>query len=236
VTRVSIIIPAFNEELLLPATMRALQDDIAALNLSAELIVVDDGSTDRTAEIARGMGARVVPVTLRHIAGARNAGGRVANGELLVFVDADTIVPVAVLRDAVKAYEAGVVGGGAGLRQDANDPRWSAIVIAIVIATMRMTKWAAGCFVFVRKDVFDRVGGFDERYFAGEEIFFSRAVKKHGRFVMLPGAVITSGRKARMFSARAAFLQGLAMLWPGSLKRRDRLAFWYDGRREKTRE
>jgi glycosyltransferase involved in cell wall biosynthesis len=56
VTRVSIIIPAFNEELLLPATIRALQDDIAALNLSAELIVVDDGSTDRTAEIARGLG------------------------------------------------------------------------------------------------------------------------------------------------------------------------------------
>src|SRR5262249_27693838 len=149
----------------------------------AEIIVVDDGSTDRTAGIAEEMGARVVRVDLRHIAGARNAGGLAATGDLLVFVDADTIVPLGVLADAVKAYETGAVGGGAGVRYAVNDPRWAVVVTAIVIWIMRRTKWAAGCFVFARKDVFDRVGGFDERYFASEEIHFSRAVKKHGRFV-----------------------------------------------------
>lgn len=235
-TRLSIIVPAYNEELLLPATLGALKDAIAGVGLPAELIVVDDASTDRTAEVARELGARVVPVALRHIAGARNAGGRVATGDLLVFVDADTIVPAGVLGDAVKAYEAGAVGGGAGVRYPVNDPRWAVVVTAIVIWVMRRTKWAAGCFVFARKDAFDRVGGFDERYFASEEIHFSRAVKKHGRFVMLDGEVITSARKARMFSARTVFLQFLAMLWPGALKRRDRLGFWYDGQREKTPE
>ena len=50
---------------------------------------------------------------------------------------------------------------------------------------MRTAGWAAGCFMFVRADVFRRVGGFDERYFASEEIHLSRAVKKHGRFVIL---------------------------------------------------
>jgi len=61
-------------------------------------------------------------------------------------------------------------------------------------------------------------------------------VKKYGRFVMLDGEVITSARKARMFSARVVFVQFLMMLWPGALKRRDRLGFWYDGQREKTPE
>jgi glycosyltransferase involved in cell wall biosynthesis len=236
VTRLSIVVPAYNEELLLPATLRALKVAVAAIGLPAEIVVVDDGSTDRTADIARGLDACVVPVALRHIAGARNAGGRVATGDLLIFVDADTIVPIEVLRAAVQTYEAGAVGGGAGVQYAVNDPRWAVVVTAIVMWVLRRAKWAAGCFVFVRKDVFDRVGGFDERYFASEEIHFSRAVKKHGRFVMLEGAVITSARKARLFSARAVFVQFLAMLWPGALKRRDRLGFWYDGQREKRPE
>jgi glycosyltransferase involved in cell wall biosynthesis len=236
VTRLSIVVPAYNEELLLPATLRALSDAVAVLGLPTEIIVVDDGSTDRTAEIARGLGATVVPVALRHIAAARNAGGRAATGDLLLFVDADTIVPSDVLHAAVQAHGAGAVGGGADVGYAVNDPRWAVVVTAIVMWVLRRANWAAGCFVFVRKDVFDRVGGFDERYFASEEIHFSRAVKKHGRFVMLGGAVTTSARKARLFSARAVFVQFLAMLWPGALKRRDRLGFWYDGQREKRPE
>ena len=234
--RVSLIVPAYNEEFLLPATLRALQDGAAALGLQSELIVVDDGSTDRTASIAQAMGARAVSVNLRHIAGARNAGGRAATGDVLIFVDADTIVPAEILGNAVRAMDAGAVGGGAGVRYVEHDPRWAVIVTAVVVWILRRARWAAGCFVFVRKDVFDRVGGFDERYFASEEIHFSRAVKKWGRFVVLDGAVITSARKAKFFSARAVFLQFLAMLWPGALKRRDRLGFWYDGQRERNPE
>jgi glycosyltransferase involved in cell wall biosynthesis len=236
VISVSFIVPAYNEEFLLPATRRALKDGAESLALPSELIVVDDGSTDRTAEIARAQGARVVSVNLRHIAGARNAGGTAATGDVLIFVDADTIVPVDVLRDAVAAIEGGAVGGGAGVRYREGEARWAVAVTAVVIWIMRRTKWAAGCFVFVRRDVFDRAGGFDERYFASEEIHFSRAVKKHGRFVMLRGDVVTSGRKARFFSAGSVFVQFLVMLWPGSLKRRERLRFWYDGQREKNPE
>lgn len=235
-TRVSLIVPAYNEEFLLPATLRALKHGAEALGFSAELVVVDDGSTDRTAEIAREMGARVVAVSVRHIAAARNAGGRAATGDVLIFVDADTIVAPAILRDAVAAIHAGAVGGGAGVRYREGEVRWAAFLTAVIIWIMRRMKWAAGCFVFVRRDVFDRVGGFDERYFASEEIHFSRAVKKHGRFVMLPGDVVTSGRKARFFSAGSVLMQFLVMMWPGSLRRRERLGFWYDGQREKNPE
>jgi hypothetical protein len=98
---------------------------------------------------------------------------------------------------------------------------------------MRMAGWAAGCFLFARADVFRRVGGFDERYFASEEIHLSRALKKHGRLVILHDRVVTSGRKGRLFTARQVFMQFAMALVPGTLTRRDRLGMWYAGDREK---
>src|SRR5258708_2014695 len=109
---ISIIIPAYNEEALLGGTLRALGAATDVLNLPHEVIVVDDGSADRTAEIARAHGARVVAVSVRHIAAARNAGAKVATGNLLVFVDADTLVSPEVLQGAVAAVRAGAAGGG----------------------------------------------------------------------------------------------------------------------------
>ncbi|HTM27200.1 MAG TPA: glycosyltransferase [Vicinamibacterales bacterium] len=233
---ISFIIPAYNEEALLGETLDAINLAAAPIGQPYEVIVVDDGSTDRTAAIAAERGARVVTVRLRHIAAARNAGARTARGELLVFVDADTIMPGIVLAAALQAIEAGAVGGGAGALQDTDDPRWGRAALCMASWIMRQLKWAAGCFFFVRRDIFERVGGFDERYFASEEIHLSRAVKKHGRFVILRGKVITSGRKGRLFGGRAIFVQFAAALWPSTLKRRERLGLWYDGQREKGRQ
>jgi glycosyltransferase involved in cell wall biosynthesis len=230
---ISIIIPAYNEEALLDGTLDAARAAAATLGSPYEIIVVDDGSTDRTAKIAAEHGARVVGVNVRHIAAARNAGARVAAGDLLIFVDADTLVTPAVLQGAVRSIDAGAVGGGAGARQDSNDPRWGPAVFGFAAWLMRTAGWAAGCFMFVRADVFHRAGGFDERYFASEEIHLSRAVKKHGRFVILRDKVITSGRKGRLFTGRAVLWQFVTALWPANLKRRDRLGIWYGGQREK---
>jgi glycosyltransferase involved in cell wall biosynthesis len=230
---ISIIIPAYNEESLIAATLRAVRDSADAAGEPYEIIVADDGSTDRTAEIALADGAQVISVHVRQIAAARNAGARVAKGDLLVFVDADTLVSPAVLQGAVAAVRAGAVGGGSAVMTDSNDPRWGPPLMVFVSWLMRTLGWAAGCFVFVRTDAFQRVGGFDERYFASEEIHLSRAVKKHGRFVMLREAVITSGRKGRLFTPWQMFWQFASALRPSTLKRRDRLDLWYGGRREK---
>ena len=231
---ISIVIPAYNEEALLAATLDAVRASMDATGVPYEVIVVDDGSTDRTAEIAKTGGARVVSVNVRQIGAARNAGARVAAGDLLVFVDADTLVTPEVLRGAVAAVSAGAVGGGSAARVESNDPWWGPPLIAFACWLMRTAGWAAGCFVFVRTDVFNRVGGFDERYFASEEIHLSRAVKKHGRFVILREFVITSGRKGRLFTARQFVGQFAMALVPGTLTRRDRLGMWYAGDREKN--
>jgi glycosyltransferase involved in cell wall biosynthesis len=224
---VSLIVPAHNEEQLLGATLRTLAASAAAMEETFEVIVVDDGSTDRTAEIAREHGARVVAVNVRHIAAARNAGAREARGRLFVFIDADTQVPETVLRHALDAWRAGAVGGGAMAIFEEGAPRWATAMIFVTCWFMRRARWAAGCFVFVRRDIFERVGGFDERFYAGEEIHLSRAVKKHGRFVIIPEVVTTSGRKADRFTLGQTAWMVLRLLRPGSTKSRDRLEFWY---------
>jgi glycosyltransferase involved in cell wall biosynthesis len=233
---ISFVIPAYNEEALLAGTLDAVRGAANAAAAMFEVIVVDDGSTDRTAEIARERGAAVVSVAVRQIAAARNAGARVARGDLLIFVDADTDIFPAVPAAALAAVAAGEGGGGAGAIQDSSDPRWGPPLLAAVTFLMRQAKWAAGCFLFVRRDVFERAGGFDEQYFAGEEIHLSRMLKRHGAFIILREKVITSGRKGRMLSARRILVQFVLTLWPGTLKRRERLDLWYGGDREPTKD
>lgn len=236
---ISFIIPAHDEEALLAGTLRALgaaADTVAAGRDSYEIIVVDDASTDRTAAIAAEQGARVVAVSVRQIAAARNAGARAARGDRFVFVDADTIVPEPTLQAAVAALDAGAVGGGAGVTADPGPPAWGPQVLRAVSTVMRAFGWAAGCFVFARRDIFERAGGFDERYFASEEIRLSQAMKRFGRFVILRETVVTSNRKARLMTPWQILWQFTRAAWPATLKNRDRLPMWYGAYRERTKE
>ena len=223
----SIIVPAHNEEAFIRRTLRALDAAARDAGVPFEIIVVDDASTDRTAAIAAAQGARIVGADVRQIAAARNAGARAALGDQLMFVDADTIVPSAALRAAVERMDAGAVGGGASPVFDAGTPAWARRTIGFTVWFMRTMGWAAGCFLFARRDAFERAGGFDERYFASEEIHLSRALKRLGRFVILRERVVTSGRKAHAYSAGHALWVAIRMLRPGALKRRDQLEFWY---------
>jgi glycosyltransferase involved in cell wall biosynthesis len=230
---ISLIVPAHNEETLIGDTLRVLKASAAAVAEPFELIVVDDASTDMTAAIALTHGASVVSTDRRQIAASRNAGARAAKGDYLIFVDADTHVPPQTMRAALDALRKGAVGGGARLRADPQTPFWLAKLAIFTVTMMRMTRWAAGCFLFVRRDVFEAVGGFDERYFATEEIVLSRALKKHGRMVIVSEAGITSGRKGRLYGPWHLLVLGWRLLRGGraALQRREGLELWYDGRR-----
>jgi glycosyltransferase involved in cell wall biosynthesis len=234
VLKISFIIPAYNEETLLGRALDSVVAAAAAVQVPNEIIVVNDASTDRTAEIARSRGVRVLDVCCRQIAAVRNAGARAATGDVFIFLDADTVLPEAVLRAALQALDGGAVGGGARVVMDERMPLWMRLFMAgFTLFYFRLMSWAAGCFVFVRRDAFAKAGGFDERYYASEEIHLSRALKRHGKFVVLKATVVTSYRKLRTHAP----LQLLRPVWEvlrhgrRALQRREGLDLWYDGRR-----
>jgi glycosyltransferase involved in cell wall biosynthesis len=230
---ISFVVPAYNEEALLGRTLSALAAAGAALGEPFEVVVADDASTDHTAEVARESGARVVSVNHRQIAATRNAGARAAIGELLVFVDADTVVNSAVISAAVKAMRAGAVGGGSAFRFDGQLPLYGRIMQSLAVWVYRMLGFASGCFLFCTRAAFEATGGFDESLFGGEEGVMSRALHRCGRFVVLRETVTTSGRKLRAYSAREilGLLAWFAVSGGRALRRRDGLDVWYGDRR-----
>src|SRR6266850_627466 len=130
---VSFVVPAWNEESVLAPTLEALKAASRAAGEPCEVIVVDDASTDRTVEIARQSGARVVPVHHRQIAATRNAGAEQARGDLLIFVDADTIVTEEAIRAAVESVRLGAIGGGCAFRFGGRIPFYARVLQAVAI-------------------------------------------------------------------------------------------------------
>ena len=175
----SIVIPAFNEEELLPQTLASINAAGAQLDgSSGEVVVVNNGSEDGTAEVARQHGARVVFEGHRQIARARNAGAAAARGRYLIFVDADTRISPALLRRTVGALDSGAFcGGGAAIAFDRALPPGAAFGARLWNFLSRTCRWAAGSYVFCRREAFRDTGGFDERFYASEEIHFSRALR-----------------------------------------------------------
>jgi glycosyltransferase involved in cell wall biosynthesis len=232
--RISFVIPAYNEEALVGRSLDSVLASARAIGRPFEVIVVNDGSSDRTAEIARARGAAVIDVSCRQIAAARNAGARAARGEVLVFVDADTCISEGLLQAMLKALDRGAVGGGARVEMEGVSWSWRVAMLVFVFFYMKLFSWAAGCFVFARRAVFQAIGGFDERLFASEEIDLSRRLKRQGRFVILTDQVITSGRKARMNGWWGIIgpLLRFCVRGPSAFHQREGLDLWYDGRRE----
>jgi glycosyltransferase involved in cell wall biosynthesis len=230
---ISFIVPAYNEEPLIGRTIAAIHAAARETAFPYEVIVVDDGSTDGTAQAAGACGARVVRVECRQIAGTRNAGAREAAGEILIFVDADTIITPSTLRATLAALAAGAVAGGASLRLDGHIPWHGQLLLWLVRAGMRVGRLAAGCYVFCTRAAFDAAGGFDERLFATEEIALSRALARHGRVVILRETVLSSGRKLRTHSGWEILqiLSAVARQGPRALQSREQLGLWYGRRR-----
>jgi glycosyltransferase involved in cell wall biosynthesis len=179
---ISIIIPAFNEERYLPLTLEHLRrasDHLAACHdEEVEVIVVDNASTDRTAEIALASGARVVPVPEHNIGRVRNAGASAATGDLLVFLDADTVVPKVLLSRVVEVMEHPKCLGGAA----DTDYRPARFMIKVYLRMWRMLGrclgMAQGALQFCRRDAFSALGGYDESIYMGEDVDFYWRLRK----------------------------------------------------------
>src|SRR5213596_3605773 len=231
---ISFIVPAYNEETELPCTLAAICAAASGAAQPFEIIVVDDASTDATPEIAEQAGARVVSINRRQIAAARNAGARAARGDYLFFVDADTRINRTHITEAIAALNAGYAGGSARVAVGGFVPLWGRIFLRAFCALYFGFNLGAGAFLFTTRRNFEAIGGFDEQYFVGEEVYFSLALKKLGRFKVLRETILTSGRKLRMYPAKQILLNLFAVIvrGPGVIRSRAKLEMWYDGKRE----
>ena len=231
----SVIIPAYNEEKLLPATLANLHKAMDTLDLQGEVIIVDNNSTDNTAQIAKDHGARVIFEPFRQIAKARNRGAGIARSNIFIFLDADTILPPQLLQKSLRLLGSGnYCGGGSVIRYDSKLPALANILVNLWNNLSTKGNLAAGSFIFCLATGFKEIGGFDEQTFAAEEISFSRRLKQWGKandllFTIISDfPVITSDRKFHWYSSlQLAFLLLLFMLFPPALRNRTLCSFWY---------
>jgi glycosyltransferase involved in cell wall biosynthesis len=235
---ISFIVPAHNEEAWISRCISAIRSGLESLDESHEIIVVDDASTDDTASIARQQGAQVIRVEHRQIAATRNAGARQAQGDILFFVDADTLTNGPAIQSALRNVRAGAVGGGSVPRFEGWLPWWGRLMEPLIKPAIRLIRFLpSGTFLFCTRSAFQTAGGFDENYYAWEEVWFVAALKRQGRFVILAETVITSGRKFRDHSiwSVARLLMHLILRGRRGLRSRKGLEYWYEPERGKAK-
>lgn len=171
---VSVVIPAFNEAGYLGETLVSLNRARTFLQneggLPAEIVVVDNDSDDSTADVARALFATVARETEHNIAKVRNSGAKLCNGDVLVFVDADTVVPDKLLSRIVEAMSDAACFGGAV----DTDYRPMKATVKLYLQFWRiigkLTGMSQGATQFYRKDVFFALKGYDETLFMGEDV------------------------------------------------------------------
>ncbi len=196
----SIVVPTYNEELNIGRTLRYIR----CIDPLAEVIVVDGGSKDKTVKIAKQYAHKVIKSSKKTIGGARNLGARVAKGELLLFVDADTIPHMEFFEKIrqICTRDRNVVGAGCMIM-----PRnisfmerlfffFLNFVVNLAVIFKRPT--IAGSCVVYSKNAFWKVGGFNEEMAASEDQDLCLRISKVGQVIFFPRIVAyTSSRRLR---------------------------------------
>ncbi len=196
---ISIIIPALDEAAEIAATIESAQCPF----VEHEIIVVDGGSVDGTAQVAEKMGCRVVGTQQRQRAAQMNLGASLARGEVLLFLHADTHLQAGALMAIREALRDPRVVGGAFARRYDSRSMMLALTCRLAALRNRAIGWHLGDqAMFVRAEIFRNSGGFAE-VAQFEDLDFSRRLARLGRVVTLRPAVLSS---ARRFTRRGALL------------------------------
>jgi glycosyltransferase involved in cell wall biosynthesis len=200
--KVSVIVPAYNEEKYLPETLGHIGEALAVIAHPSEIIVVDNDSQDRTGHVAESRGAKVLRESEHNISRVRNAGAENATGDVLIFVDADTLVPRTLFRTITDVLEDEKCFGGA-VSVGYAEPRrkWLRVYLLGWKFWGKFFNMKQGAAQFCRKSVFEELRGYDQSIFMGEDVEFYWRLSKFARrhegylhFVENP-TVTTSARR-----------------------------------------
>jgi glycosyltransferase involved in cell wall biosynthesis len=242
VLSISVVVPAFNEERLIRHTLervKAAMGVFTGRGWTTELVVCDNNSTDRTAELARAAGARVVFEPINQIGRARNTGAAAATGNWLLFIDADSHPSPALLGAVADTIAEGrCLAGGSTVKMDQHHPLAS-LVVHLWNAISRAGRLLAGSFIFCEAAAFRHVGGFSQDLFAGEELELSRRLKLLARetgkriVILHRHPLITSARKIHLYTPweHVRFVVKALLRSRKTLGDRKACHTWYDGRR-----
>ncbi len=234
---ISLIIPAYNEEKLIYNTLLSVSKAVSQFELdtqqSLEIIVVDNDSSDRTVEIASMFDVIIVREERHIISAVRNAGANRATGEILCFLDADSEVSVNVFTLLYKAMQSGkYIGGGSKMLLDQKGLFYSGIALGSQI--MSFVLGISAVLIYTRKDTFDKLGGFDEKYFAGEDLKFIFKLKNEGKKNGLQfknindGHVTTSARKFNVMTIPDVIMFARLLLNNKLMAKQEYCYSWYD--------
>ncbi|BAM70051.1 glycosyltransferase [Methanothermobacter thermautotrophicus] len=183
--KLSIIIPAYNEEEYLPGLLESIKKQDFK---DYEVIVADANSDDNTRKIAEEYGCRVVDGGMPAV--GRNRGAAAARGELLLFLDADLVLTDGYLRDAVEEFESEDLGIAITQMIPISTRRRDKILHEFanrfMILVESIKPHGAGCYgILTRRELHDRVGGFDESLDFGEDTDYIERIGKISRFRVL---------------------------------------------------
>ena len=244
--RFSLIIPAYNEEAYLPALLSSVE--VARTRYvdgpdEIEVLVVDNMSTDATADLARSRGCRVVQEERRIIAAVRNTGARNAHGHIFVFIDADNTIHPETFNAIDTSLATGrVIAGSSGVKLQ----RMSlgiAVTYALMVPLVWLTRMDTGV-VFCRRRDFEAIGGYNEDRLFAEDVQFLWDLMRLGR---KQGRKLTRIRSVKaIFSTRKFDKHGdwhwlglvlrlaVGLLFSKSWLDKFALKYWYGNQRKET--
>lgn len=232
---ISVIIPAYNEEKYLPETLTRIGKALAVAGCPSEIVVVDNDSEDKTKRIAEEFGARVFAEKEHNIARVRNTGAKNSAGEILIFVDADTLVPESLFQKiAATMQDEKCMGGAVSVEYGEFRRGW------VKYYLLGWKFWGAvfntkqGATQFCRRAIFSELGGYDESLYMGEDVEFywrlsKLAARKRGfvSFIENPQVTTSTRRFDKMSFWKTILLTHplfIALAW----KRRRFWEDWYE--------
>lgn len=169
----SVVIPAYNEELYLPETLAGVTKALAIAGCPGEIVVVDNDSHDRTRPISESFGARVISEQEHNISRVRNTGAANASGDILIFLDADTLVPALVFKRIANTMEdENCFGGAVAVNWGELERTWMKFYLLGGKFWTTVFNMKQGAAQFCRRPVFEKLHGYDQSIFMGEDVEF----------------------------------------------------------------